>query len=99
MACDPTPDRIKPIPLQVIRPIAFLAQTSSDPTLCATADMIIIAFFYLLRPGEYTDNDKTPFRFEDVQLFIGDTRINLLTALIEQVRQAHLHQPEKWCPW
>ena len=87
-SCDPAPDRVKPIPIQVIHCIAFLAQSSPDPTLCATADMIIIAFFYLLRPGEYTDNDKNPFRFEDVQLFIGDTRINLSTAPIEQVRQA-----------
>ena len=87
-ACDPAPDRVKPVPIQVIRRIAFLAQSSPDPTLCASADMIIIAFFYLLRPGEYTDNDKNPFRFEDVQLFIGDTRINLTTAPREQVQQA-----------
>ena len=85
---DPAPDRVKPIPIQVIRRIAFLAQSSPDPTLAAAADMIIIAFFYLLRPGEYTDNDKTPFRLEDVQLFIGDTRINLTTAPTEQARQA-----------
>ena len=88
--CDPAPDRVKPIPIQVIRRIAFLAQSSSihDPTFCATADMIIIAFFFLLRPGEYTDNDNTPFRLDDVQLFIGDTRLHLLTAPIEQLRQA-----------
>ena len=86
--CDPAPDRVKPIPIQVIRRIAFLAQSSPDPTLAAAADMIIIAFFYLLRPGEYTDNDKTPFRLEDVQLFIGDMRINLTTAPTEQARQA-----------
>ena len=85
---DPAPDRVKPIPIQVIRHIAFLAQSSPDPTLCATADMIIIAFFYLMRPGEYTDNNKSPFRLEDVQLFIGDTRINLTTTPMEQVRQA-----------
>ena len=84
--CDPAPDRVKPIPIQVIRHIAFLAQSSPDPTLCATADMIIIAFFYLLRPGEYTDNNKSPFRLEDVQLFIGDTRINLTTAPMEQLQ-------------
>ncbi len=87
-ACDPAPDRVKPIPIQVIRRIAFLAQSSPDPTLCASADMIIIAFFYLLRPGEYTDNDKTPFRIADVQLFIGDTRINIMTAPVKQVQQA-----------
>jgi hypothetical protein len=45
--------------------------------------MIILAYFFLLQPGEYTDNDgdtdKHPFLLEDVQLFIGDTRLNLLT--------------------
>jgi hypothetical protein len=39
--------------------------------------MIIIAFFFLLRPGEYTDNNKDPFRLADTQLFIGDTRLDL----------------------
>jgi hypothetical protein len=45
--------------------------------------MIILAYFFLLQPGEYTDNDgdtdKHPFLLEDVQFFIGDTRLNLLT--------------------
>jgi len=87
---DPAPDRIKPVPITVIRRIATLAQTTqaSDAVFCATADMIIIAFFFLLRPGEYTDNPNNPFRFADVQLFIGDTRINLNTAPIEQIQQA-----------
>ena len=44
--------------------------------------MITIAFFYLLRPGEYTatKSDTQPFDFKSVQLFIGDHRLNLLTA-------------------
>lgn len=50
--------------------------------------MIIIGFFFLLRPGEYTDNNNDPFRFEDVQLFIGDTRLNLTTSPIEQIQQS-----------
>ena len=50
--------------------------------------MITLAFFFLLRPGEYTDNDKTPFRLADVQLFIGDTRLHLTTSPPEQLRQA-----------
>jgi hypothetical protein len=87
---DPAPDRVKPVPITVIRRIATLAQTTqaSDAVFCATADMIIIAFFFLLRPGEYTDNPNNPFRFADVQLFIGDTRINNTTAPIEQIQQA-----------
>ena len=50
--------------------------------------MITLAFFFLLRPGEYTDNDKTPFRLADVQLYIGDTRLHLTTSPPEQLHQA-----------
>ena len=87
---DPAPDRVKPIPITVIRRIATLAQTThaADAAFCATADMIVIAFFFLLRPGEYTDNPNNPFRLADVQLFIGDTRIDLTTAPFKQIQQA-----------
>ena len=44
--------------------------------------MIILAFFFLLRPGEYTDNDgnndKYHFLPEKILLFIGNTRLNIL---------------------
>ncbi|CAJ1954978.1 unnamed protein product [Cylindrotheca closterium] len=44
--------------------------------------MIIVAFFFLLRPGEYTGttNDDTPFRFLDVQLKVGVRHLDLLTT-------------------
>ena len=86
---DPAPLRVKPIPIQVLRRLAVIAQTpSATAVVAASADMIIIAFFFLLRPGEYTDNDRTPFRLADTQLFIGDTRLSLTSAPIEQLRQA-----------
>ncbi len=50
--------------------------------------MIIMAFFFRLRPGEYTDNDGDPFRLEDVQLFTGDTRLPLMTAPESELRLA-----------
>jgi hypothetical protein len=78
---DPTPLRVKPIPITVICRIAVLATSDVvDDTFQAAADMIIIAFFFLLHPGEYMDNNKDPFRLTDTQLFIGDTRLQLLTA-------------------
>ena len=50
---DPPANRVKPIPISVIRRIAFVAQhlPHDSERLRATADMIIIAFFFLLRPG------------------------------------------------
>jgi hypothetical protein len=87
---DPPPNRVKPVPIQVLRHIAYLAYRSRDPLLTATADMIILAFFFLLRPGEYTANtsDTSPFCLQDVQLFVGPTRLDLRQAADELISQA-----------
>jgi len=84
----PAPLRVNPIPLQVIRRIAQNSHSTfaSDiqSSLCkAIADMIILALFFLLWPGKYTDNDgntdKHPFLLQDIQLFIGDTRLDMIS--------------------
>jgi hypothetical protein len=89
---DPPSKRVKPIPVQVLRRIAYIASQldTSSETLKGTADMIFLAFFYLLRPGEYTDapSDTVPFTFNDVTLAIGDLRLDLLTASDEQLLAA-----------
>jgi hypothetical protein len=81
---DPPANRVKPVPVAVIRHIAAVAARlpPGNEKLCAAADMIIIAFFFLLRPGEYTDSksDTTPFTLGDVQLFLGPRRLDLATA-------------------
>ena len=78
----PPANRVKPIPIAVIRRICFIAQQLPPEAnhLRAVTDMVIIAFFYLLRPGEYTDSpsDTAPFALQDVQLFIGQRRLDLL---------------------
>lgn len=94
---DPPANRVKPIPIAVIRRTAYLAQhlPAGAELLRATADMIIIAFFFLLRPGEYTDSnsDTTPFTLGDVQLAIGTRRLPLNSssdAELDQARTASL---------
>ena len=80
---DPPPNRVKPIPVQVIRRIIFLAKNNpQDAALIMEADMIALAFFFLLRPGEYTatKSESTPFEFKDVQLWQGRLRLDLLQA-------------------
>jgi len=74
---DPPPTRVKPIPISLICKIAQ-STTAGAPSTCAIANMIVLGFFFLLCPGEYTgsNNDDTPFRSLDVQLFIGPQRIN-----------------------
>lgn len=78
---DPPPHRVKPIPISLIRYVA-LQSVAGSPAVQAIADMIILAFFFLLRPGEYTgsNNDDTPFRLQDVQLWIGTRRVDFFTA-------------------
>jgi hypothetical protein len=75
---DPPPNRVKPIPIQILRHIAALASIpSATPGTQAIADMISLAFFFLLRPGEYTGtaSDTTPFTLYDVQCWIGHQRM------------------------
>ena len=88
---DPPPDRVKPIPVQVIRYImhAALVAGAFQGNL-ATADMIALAFFFLLRPGEYTatPSETTPFTLQDVQMFAGLRRLDLRTATDYELRAA-----------
>lgn len=79
---DPPPNRVKPIPVPILMHIVAAALAASNTFMIAVADMIAIAFFFLLRPGEYTGtrSESAPFRFADVQLFHGPVRLNLHTA-------------------
>jgi hypothetical protein len=86
---DPAPMQVKPIPITVIRWIAVSATADVvDNTFRAAADMFVISFFFLLRPGEYTDNKKDPFRLADTQLFIGKRRLPILTTPAAELCQA-----------
>ena len=84
---DPPPERVKPVPLQLVRhAIHQLDQT--DPLQAAIADALIIGFFYMLRPGEHTmdrSNDH-PFRFQDVSFAIDATpAVNAVTVPLDRL--------------
>ena len=87
---DPPPNRVKPVPIPVIRRVMVVAIASADPFNIALADMICIAFFFLLRPGEYaiSTSESTPFELKDVQLFRGQRRLDLNTALDAELLSA-----------
>ncbi len=87
---DPPPNRVKPIPIPVLRSVLAVALCSEEIGNMATADMVVLAFFFLLRPGEYTGgtSDTTPFRFCDVQLFVGQRRLDLSSATTDQILSA-----------
>jgi len=80
---DPPPTRVKPIPLPIIIHAASLCYTADTPSTSAIADMLLLGFFFLLRPGEYafTNNpDASPFRLCDAHLLINSRRLDPYTA-------------------
>ena len=87
---DSPPNPVKPVPIMVLRRIFAVASNTNDPTTTAIVDMIGLAFFFLLRPGEYTDSpsDTSPFGFSDIQMWIGMQRLDLQTASAAQLQNA-----------
>jgi hypothetical protein len=87
---DPPPNRVKPIPVPILRYIMAQAHLAQDPVNMALADMICLAFFFLLRPGEYTGtaSETQPFAVQDVELYLGDLKLNKATATTDQLLAA-----------
>ena len=80
---DPPPDRVKPIPVQIIRHLLAIAHSMANDGNQAVADMITLAYFFLLCPGEYTTTtDNRPFYLEDIELWIGQQRFSSLNILL-----------------
>lgn len=83
---DPPPKRVQPIPIEVLRHLVQLV--TSDPSATASRktimDLIIIAFYFLMRPGEYcnsTGEDSShPFHSDELELWLGPRKLNLVTA-------------------
>jgi hypothetical protein len=73
------PSRVKPVPGLIVLFILHQAHHHpSTPDRQAIADVITFAFYFLLRPGEYTGtaSDDTPFRLADVELHVDDRGID-----------------------
>jgi hypothetical protein len=73
--------------------IYILAQAygiAGDDDTQAGADMIAIAFFFLLRPGEYTGttSDDTQFRLQYVHLYIGLQRLETMLCTDTEINGA-----------
>ena len=79
---DPNPVRLKPIPVEVLFKAYDLARAAGDAHSLCTADMIWLAFFFLLRTGEYSSPTATthPFTLDDVHLQIGARILDVATA-------------------
>jgi hypothetical protein len=83
---DPPSKRIKPIPIQVLCHLVQLI--ISDPTATesckAIMDLIILAYYFLIRPGKYFnsggEDSSHPFHSDEIELWPGQRKLNLETA-------------------
>ena len=66
------------------------AVLAADPVNLALADMICLAFFFLLRPGEYTGtaSETQPFQLSDVRFTLGNLPLSTATASQDQLLTA-----------
>jgi hypothetical protein len=80
---DPPPTRVKPNPVKLLHH-TYAAYAARDCKSSAIADLVWLAFYFLLRPGEYCDagNDNTsaPFRLCDVVFKTQHTRHDTLAT-------------------
>ena len=90
---DPPPRRVRPAPITLVLHIldsTFGGGHAPTAAESAIADMICIAFFYLLRPGEYTGttNDDAAFTLDDVRLNLGARHLDIKTAPLAEIEAA-----------
>ncbi|KAI2502175.1 hypothetical protein MHU86_12311 [Fragilaria crotonensis] len=84
---DPPPTRVKPVPLSLVRQAHTLSSAAPpDSGLAAAGDCLLLAYYFLLRPGEYSGHPRTTeddlFRLQDVGVMIGHRRLAPLTCPI-----------------
>jgi len=88
---DKPPIRVKPVPILLVTYLLNVAYNIHPTTTSkAVADLITIAFFFLLRPGEYTGTttDDQPFLLRDVHLHLGQKQLNYNTSTIAEIEAA-----------
>jgi hypothetical protein len=80
---DPPPQRNKPVPVSILQSAVEYRLLANSHRANAIVDMLLLGFYFMLRPGEYahTDSkDSAPFRLKHVHLFLGRQRLNHFTA-------------------
>ena len=70
---DDPPARVEPVPMIILLRAHDMLDSTNEKDK-ATMDCIWMAFYFLLRPGEYvhsSSDSKTPFRLADVEFKLG----------------------------
>jgi hypothetical protein len=61
-----------------------VSDADASESLKAIMDLVILAYYFLMRPGQYCNSmgeeSSHPFHTDDVELWLGHRKLNLLTA-------------------
>ena len=90
---DSPPTRVKPLPLLVLRSAHRVALACAPNVRFSPAgDCLVLAYFFLLRPGEYSGIPRTAsddlFRIQDVGIWIGHRRLHPLHCSTAELHAA-----------
>jgi len=88
---DNPPKRVKPVPITIILHILLKAHTLHVTEASRNvADMLTIAFYFLLCLGEHagTKSEDHPFLIQDVTLYLGTRPLNAYTDPLHEVEAA-----------
>lgn len=89
---DSPPICVKPVPITLLLHILRRAHgpPAGDDRSTVLADVITVAFYFLLRPGEYTgtSHDDQPFQIQDVHLHLGERRLDTFAATLAELNAA-----------
>ena len=99
---DPLPRPQLAVPVKLVKTASKIAQGTKDQKMHAVTDLMMIAFYYLLRSGEYTKpkfvttkegkrrkaTRTVQFRVKDVGFFNGCFSINREKATLKELLQA-----------
>ena len=88
---DPAPARVRPIPWPALREAQRIALSSAGTEKeCTLVDLMWIAYFFLLRPGEYLyTTGEHAFRLQDIVLRIGSVDHNATNVNLEQASESN----------
>ena len=87
---DTPPTRVKPLPMVVLRRAHHWSMDlPTHPATQAAGDCLLLAYFFLLRPGGYSGAPLSAagdlFRVQDVGAWIGHRRLDLLRCPVDDL--------------
>ena len=84
------PSRVKPLPLTLLSKTVDLAHQEQSPAARVAAECLVLAFYFLLRPGEYLGIPNEAinhlFRLRDLKLWVGSRALDLSTCPIADLQ-------------